>query len=304
MIKKILSLACVALLALGLVGCGAMAEKLQDTLAGLDSTSLSDEDLYFALDAVISNPESSYYDDLPHTFTVTAVVWEDPFTMEVENDNGEYVEGTYITASISRNLDDYFFVELGDLEYNRAPLDIITLTATPDGSVYWTEEGDREEIALFKAKEIVAFDGEAAEPNSTDTAVVETKNFTGEFTFKAAQQATNSFGDIAVLYFDFKNTSDQDITPQLSSFAFYQGDIRLEHSIFSVNEELDPSALEYSISNDTFAGKTQYYYVALAPNLAEGEVYDPTFPLEIIRYDDHFNIAYYYEIPMVVEQAA
>ena len=242
------------------------------------------------------SPDSSSYERLQRKYDVTAMMLSEPFTIEVENEDGVFEEGTYISAGISRNMDDYFLINIGDKEFDFDIYDIVTVTTDYYSSIYWTEEGSRIELAVFKANDIKLYSGESVEPKTGDTIEIQNRLFKGEFSFKKVKPAKDAFGEVIVLYFDFKNTDEKDGVPSLNIFNIYQGDSYMKNSIMAVSSEIEEGALELSIGNGTYAGKTQYYYTPLKAQEQEGVEYDITAPIYIDLYDDNYNLIYTHEI--------
>lgn len=292
MLKKSKLLFVIMLLVISLAGC-----QIVDVAKDIISDELSGEELYRNLDSLISSPAtSSSYQNLPRKFDFTAVILSEPYTMEVENKDGVYEEGKYISAGISRNMNDYFILNITDMDYNFNIYDIVTVTTDSFSSIYWTEESKREEVAEFKALNMKLYDGEIKESVTGDTVTVDNNIFKGELTFKKAEKSEDILGDATLLYFDFKNTDDRDSTPSLSSFGLYQGDSTLKTSMTSTSPDVDPAALKLFTGNNTYAGKTQYYYTVLKNEVVEGIEFDNSAPLIIELYDDNFNIVYSYEM--------
>ncbi len=291
MFKKSVLLFTVIIMLFTLSGC-----QIVDMAKNAISDESSGEELYYNINNLIVSPDSSSYERLPRKFDFTAMILSEPFTIEVENEDGVFEEGTYISAGISRNMDDYFLINIGDKEFDFDIYDIVTVTTDYYSSIYWTEEGSRIELAVFKANDIKLYSGESVEPKTGDTIEIQNRLFKGEFSFKKVKPAKDAFGEVIVLYFDFKNTDEKDGVPSLNIFNIYQGDSYMKNSIMAVSSEIEEGALELSIGNGTYAGKTQYYYTPLKAQEQEGVEYDITAPIYIDLYDDNYNLIYTHEI--------
>lgn len=271
------------LMALSLMGCQSMGGKGE-----------SGEKLYDNIDRLIKYPESeSAYTSLPMKFSFTGMVLSEPFEMEMGDDELETRNVFY--AGISRNMKDMFLVDVTDVEFDLEPFDLFEVTVEDISSVYWTEEGRREEVINFVAKEISAYTIEKTEPLVSDTIAIKDEKRDVEYKFLNIEKGTDSYGNLIVLYFEFTNNGTEDAEPNMNDFMFFNGEEMMVNSSFGVKSEVDPNALYVGIVADpTYPSKTQLYYVGLKQNSSSEAVVDYNSPLEIEKYDDNFKLTYYY----------
>ena len=265
-------------------------------IVGKDSN--GGDKLYTDINRFITSPDSSSsYQNLPKKFSFSTETLSNPFKMEVEKEDGNFEEGNFVFAAISRNFNNHFLLELGDTSFDFPVGSMISVDTKKISSIYWTENNEQEELAAFtitKAEELkdIKDTVESSEKYIEDS---------GEITFKSIEKAKDPFGDTLVLYFDFKNNEDKEVAPNMNSFQFYQGNVRLEPSIFSIEGNSDTSSLQFTANQGTYPKKTQKYFLALRPvNMnvegAEDVKYNIDEPLEIKKYDDDFNLKFLYEL--------
>lgn len=289
--KLFAALLAVALL-LGATGCDAITGAVEgitgavSEVAGAVGDAVSGpsgDELYSALDSLMSNPSGST--SLSGKFTFVAMIISEPEEISFDEDEDGVVH-TYQMAVISRNDDDYFFLEVTDLTDRFAPGDIVEITGEANGTIYWTEDNKQVEVLDIFAHGVKAAEIEEAELNEGPSVEVANWQGSGTVTFLGAHYAKDSFGPAIALYFEFQNTGSKDAPPPLSDLYYFHGDTEATTTIFGL-DEVDPgflNAANAGIAEKTFAGKTNRYYVALKA----GE--DLEAPLFIETYDDYFNM--------------
>jgi len=247
------------------------------------SSKLSGEDLYTKLDYAISSPNNVESDDLPGTITFTAMIISDPTEITLDD---EKTPRLYQEACISRNADDTFLIEVtGIAEADRPAIDaIVSVTGELNGSVYWTENGERVELLDVKASKISVIPENTAEPSSDPNITIGSV----KYTFKGAHFSTDIIAKVIVVYFDFANNGSDDANPDLSKFFVFQGDGLIDSRGINV-EGTDPNALAANgvgSTTETYAGKTSLYYMAFRTSDEPGD--DPN-TVYICMYDDDFH---------------
>jgi len=242
------------------------------------------EELYSELDRFISNPKSITMEDLPGTFTFTAKILSEPQELTVEGE-----DRVYQSAWICRNLNSYLLLDVTDLTEYPNEDDIVSVTGTQSGYVYWTEDNKQVDVLDIGVKEIKPYEPTEVEVNTKPEVAVESQQGSGKITFKGAHFTKDSFDRALVLYFDFTNNGSREIAPSMDKLYITLGDEEesLKKTIFSLNE-VDGSALfagKAGIADKTQPGKTIYYYSAYkakeSPDAKE---------LYIRKYDDNFNM--------------
>lgn len=296
--KKTLAVALCLTLLLGVTGCDAISGAVGGItgavgeIAGAVGDAVSGpsgDELYSKLDSLLSNPNGST--DLSGKFTFAAKIISEPEEMTFDDDDKVY---TYQIAWISRNLDDYFFLDVTDIENRPAVDEIVEITGEVNGTIYWTEDNKQVEILDILAHEVKTAELEKVELNEGPTVAVSNWQGSGEITFLGAHYAKDTFGDAIAVYFEFKNTGSSDVVPPTGSLYYYHGDESVSSTNFGLNE-VDPGYLSLSIpatADKTFAGKTGRYYLALHA----GE--DLEAPFFIETYDDYFNTTTQIIIPI------
>lgn len=275
--KRFVAILLCAMLAL-LAGCDTVSEitgAVTDAFSGP-----SGEEMYSKLDSLISNPSGST--DLSGSFTFVAAILSEPEEMTFDDDDTVYL---YQEACIMRN-DDTFFLEVSDVDYVPEVDEIVTVTGEVLGTVYWTQDNKRVEVLDVKASKIESMEEKEVEVNEGPTVTVETAYTKGTFEFLGAHYASDSFGDVVVIYFDFTNDSSSEAAPMLGKFYIYHGDDKMSSTNFSISE-VDPGALPANgvgIAEKTPVGKKQRYYMAFKAGS------DLEAPIFIEMYDDEFDM--------------
>lgn len=270
--KKIVPL--ILLLCLLLCGCGQIGDIL-----GNASGAGSEEDVYSELDRLLASPDSS--STLTSQFTFVAMLLDEAEPMEFP-DEGE--SGVYHMACISRNIDDVFYLEVGDIDGTFHSGDIVKVTGELNGFIYWTEDNSQIEVLDIKASKVEAYTPEELEVDSSPTVSVDG----GKIEFLGSHRAKDSFGDVVVVYFNYVNNSDQDMAPNFDNFYVEYAGQEISTSTFPISE-VDSSALNATMGFEkTYAGKTQMYYRVYSVEAIE----NPDEPVYFSMFDDEFRMTY------------
>ena len=262
------------------VGCSATEEGGAGDNAS-ESEEVSAATLYNDLDAQISTPGSSYIpSSLEGSFTFCAMITSD--SHEMTFDDG--TNGVYHETIISRNRENYFFLEVGTAGGEFEPGDIVKVTAELNGLVYWTEDNAKVDILDVKASSVEVYTPEEVERNTSGVITLEDGN---KIQFISAHKAEGSFDEAIVAYFSFTNNNSDDTMPNLSCFYVEYGQEELSNMALSLSD-VDPRALEAGEAslNTTDAGKTQLYYMSYT--IPRGAFYDE--PIYFLIYDDEFRM--------------
>lgn len=294
--KKIFVLLLSTMLLLGVTGCkqidDLVSSALDVTTEGVTGStgSANTDKLYADLSYLISSPdglEDSYNDYLGKKITFTAMVLSEPEEWDFDEEDGG--AQTYMWAAISRNANDEFLINVGDIPEASRPAngDIISLTGNIDGTIYTIYDNEKSDFIDFIASDITPKEP-ADEPDTTNKIPVSSWNAKGDVSFVSAELTQDTFDDVVLLYFEFTNTGDADAAPPIEKITFYQGDNRLSTSIHSVDAELNPSALNGTMMpEETIVGKTFLYYTVLKSGDSTMSITGD--PLEAYIWDDDFN---------------
>lgn len=238
----------ILLLCLLLSGCGQVGDLLGNASGGG-----SEEKVYSELDRLLASPDSS--STLTSKFTFVAMLLDEAEPIEFP-DEGE--SGVYHMACISRNIEDVFYLEVGDVDGTFHSGDIVKVTGELNGFIYWTEDNSQVEILDIKASKVEAYTPEELEVDSSPTVTVDGN----EIEFLGAHRASTTFNDLVVVYFNFTNNGTTDVSPDFSKFYIEYAGEQTGATIFAPSET-DPQALDAGGAggmNKTYAGKTQLYY--------------------------------------------
>jgi hypothetical protein len=273
---------------------GKVPSPVKDLGGSLSGTSaLSGDALYAELDSLLTSPDRK--SDLGGKFTFTAYIATEP--EEVTFDDEKDVVHQYQEGWISRNEQHYFLLDVKDLPEPLETRKFYTVTGTLDGSVYWTEDGERVEVLLVKASEITPLLETDVKANTTATVDVESVSGKGTVEFKNAHYSENNFGKVVVLYYNFTNTGASDVAPMTGKLDIYLGadveNAQLTERTSFEPKESDGSALSAlgAIVTKTFVGKTTLYFLTLTvPDDADGNL------LTIEYWNDDYDLTYQYTI--------
>jgi hypothetical protein len=246
---------------------------------------LTGEELYRRIDYLISSPDSQDGSSgIDGEFTFSAYLAGEPFEQTFTDDDNTYI---YQEAYISRS-DDYFFVNVTAIaEAERVFDTYVRVTGTLDGTVYWTEDGSREDVLDINASKLEPFTVSEAEPDYGPTITVSTGSGAGEYTFTGAHYSEAPIEPVIVLYFEYKNTGTAEESPEPGLFAYYHGEESVSKRSFEPYEFYGGALEAYIIPDGTFAGKTQLYYIPIS---VSPEAYDNT--LWVSVWDDDFALIY------------
>jgi hypothetical protein len=256
-------------------------KDVKNALSG--ATSLSGEALYSALNTMIGDPTRKN-SSLDGKFTVTVYVSDK--AEEVTFDEEPNVKHLYQAAWIARNDNDYFLLDVKDLDEPLAEGNYYSITGTTNGSVYWTEDSKKVDVLDVLVKEAKPFTPKEPELNE-GSSILDAKG--NQYTFLGAHKSKYILGDCVVVYFDFKNNGSTEATPGVRAFDFYQGSSEETSSSKSFDpEDADSKALNATkagIVDSTYAGKTQRYFAVFAWQDAkeDGDT------LYLVRYNDDFE---------------
>jgi hypothetical protein len=260
-------------------------KNLQNTLSG--TASLSGEALYEELCYNIKSPDSKTSIDGKITFT--ALVIGDSEETTFEDDDKTY---HYQAAVISR-CDDYFLLEVSKLPEALKTGEYYSVTGTLNGTVYWTEDNEKKTVLDIEAKDAKPFEPTAAKVN-------EGPRYTtgqGVYTFRGAHMSRNLQGECIVVYFDFENTTNRELAPDLSGLELYQGDSEERSSSSVVDaDDKDSKALNAraGLGDKTYAGKTSRYYAVYRTQDAE----EGASVMHLVRFNDDFQLTDEIAIPI------
>jgi len=269
-------------------GCSEITDTLKETVGDLGNTiseavdtSISEEEMYSELNRLIKNTDAST--KLTGDFTFVAILYDE--AEEIEFEEEDEAPGMYHSAGISRNWDDYFLLDVTNIDGDFHSGDIVKITGQTDGTIYWTEDNKQIEVLAIKASKM-----EKYEPEEVEEVVSFEIDIDGNtIEFIGAHKTKDTFGEAIVVYFNFKNNGSNDATPNFSDFYVEYGGEETDRTIFSI-DEVDGSALEMKsgITTKTYAGKTQTYYIVYKGN---AEV-DADEPIYFSLYDDEFRRTY------------
>lgn len=248
--------------------------------SSLDEITVSEADKYESLSTLITNPVNPMDSDVQNLsgdFTFSAYTLSESETWDLDDESKNIV-----VAMISRNVDGYLLISVDNIEdFEFEEGTYLSVTASLAGSIYWTVDNKQVEVLHV---EDASFS-------------VTRASRSGVLTFKEAQSTNVVRKPGMNLYFDFKNTSEQSISPFFSGLMVYQGDTLLSPTVLNGDAELKPDALNYSVGNEAHAGKTNFYYAIFQAKYDDEEMND-TDPIEIIKYDDDFNIEQIYVLEL------
>ncbi|MDR3209386.1 MAG: hypothetical protein LBT36_02015 [Oscillospiraceae bacterium] len=280
--KKLITLLVAAVLVFSVAGCKQIEGALED--AGLVKGQLTGEALYSELKALINNPERD--SDLTGQFTFTAMILSEPEETTFDDDDEVFVlQEAWISRS---DYDDYFLLDVTDIDELPETDEIVQITGSLDGFIYWTEDNEQVQVLNIKAAKVESYDPPAAEVNEGPKVVRSEGSKPGVYTFLGAHFSENSFGPVIVVYFDFENTGSSDVSPSLDGFYYYHGESEVDSTSFEPDES-DSSALAAAgagIPDKTYAGKTARYYLTIEtdPDAFEDD------PVYISMYNDDFQL--------------
>ncbi|MDR2501965.1 MAG: hypothetical protein LBC78_01805 [Oscillospiraceae bacterium] len=261
--KRIIPALLLALLLLVTASCN----QIKDIIGGASGGSLSQDEIYRNLDMLVSSPSSQTNNPINgKTITFTAYIHTEPFEESFEEEDGDY---RYQVADISRSVDSAngFYLEVSDIAETPAVGDIVVVTGKINGTVFWTEDGERVEVLDVKASKIEPLT--ASEPTADTTSPFDYSNWlsAGTYTVKGAHYVEDVFGDKYVaVYVDFKNTYTKDCAPQFSEFYYYYGEAQADFKYnLSGADGIDPAALDATslFPDDTYKDKSQLYWFAI-----------------------------------------
>ena len=289
--KKLTALLLAIAIVFSFCGCSLLS-NITSTL--VDDVKLSEADMYSELDRIIGYTDALERTELTGEFTFCAMIYDEG--EEVTFEEEDYT-GFYYSAGISRNWDDYFLLDTMGLDTDFKDGDIVKVTGSTDGTIYWTEENDRVEVLSIKATAVEKYTPEDVEPTSDAKITLEDGNI---IEFVGAHATKDTFGKAAVVYFNFTNNGSDEDSPSLSEFYVNHADEEASITIMSL-DELDASALRMGagITEDTYAGKTQLYCVAY-------KIYDSVStdePIYYSLYDDEFRCTYDLAVPIAASLA-
>ena len=272
-----------------LCGCNKDDPKAIETPAAY---TISDEELYAQLNRAIRSPTSiNIWISGAQTFTV--VIISEPMVITVDG-----IDGTYQVAMISRNINDYFVLDLAELQEYPQAGDIVRITGFPQGSIYWTKDvvsygaSWTEDIHVLdvKVKSFELYQSDEIEIDTGPLVDANTPDASGMIEFIGAHFTEDDFGKIVIVYFNFTNTSDKDTEPIMNRLWFSMGE-GSDYMTTSIHlpYEVDSKALSaYKAAGVsigvTTVGTTDLYYGAFRVGKDNNDTV-----LYINRYDDNFN---------------
>lgn len=258
-----------------------VTDKISDFLDNsMKETFADEEEIYSRLSSLISYPEGSA-GVLDSKFSFVAVLLGD--IEEMEFDDAE--SGLYYPAYISRNEDDFFYIEASAIEQEFHEGDMVKVTGSLNGTIYWTEDNEQVEVLDVMASAMEAYEPEAIEPDYSGIALDKNGN---EIELYGAHATKDSFNDAIIVYFTYKNNGSDSSAPSLGQYYVEYNGEQVGTTIFSI-DEVDAGALEASgagLTTETYAGKTQLYYAAFS--VPGGLVEDE--PIYFLIYDDEFRL--------------
>lgn len=276
----------------------------------------NNDDIYYALDGLIDNPSGQIPEAVSNEFTFTAMIVSDPYDMSFDEETEEYI---YQNAVIARNAEGGFMLDVSDVE-SAEPGDVVSITAVVKGLIYNTIDNERVEVLDLTAKKM-----EKRDPNfdleSSNVKEIKTKDKDVTIEFEKAfmedqsgvtndpADANYSIGlkneDTLIVYIKYTNNGDSDAKPIASDYGYmYLGGTRMKNTTIHSNLEVEENRLlADSFVETTFPGKTQEYYLEIAPDVTgEGGVQEGV-SLEFENYDDDFNLIHYLSLPVEVLKA-
>lgn len=264
--------------------------------SSLDEITVSEADKYESLSTLITNPVNPMDSDVQNLsgdFTFSAYTLSESETWDLDDESKNIV-----VAMISRNVDGYLLISVDNIEDFEFEEGIyLSVTASLAGSIYWTVDNKQVEVLHVEASKVEPLTFAEVDPVEDASFSVTRASRSGVLTFKEAQSTNVVRKPGMNLYFDFKNTSEQSISPFFSGLMVYQGDTLLSPTVLNGDAELKPDALNYSVGNEAHAGKTNFYYAIFQAKYDDEEMND-TDPIEIIKYDDDFNIEQIYVLEL------
>ena len=283
--KKVLALVLVFVLLLS--GCSVF-DNIKDIAGGTDKK-LSDEEMYSKLNSLIGYTNGLKNSDLTGEFTFVAMIFDEGEELYFEDDD---YTGFYYSAGISRNWDDYFMLDTKGLDTNFKDGDIVKITGSTNGTVYWTEDNERVEVLDIKAKAVVPYTPAEIETSHDAKVTLKDGNI---IEFVGAHTTKDSFNEVVAVYFNFTNKGSKEAAPSLRDFYIEYAEEEASSSSFSL-DELDASALRISAGSPdkTYAGKTQLYCIAYTGDkeAARDE------PIYFMLYDDEFRCTHEIALPI------
>jgi len=294
--KKVSVIAILAALCVLVSSCSMFDDLLNSTKGEFAEP----EKVYAELDSLISKPDQS---SKMGKVSFVAYIASEPFEETFDGEDKTYM---YQDAYIARN-DKVFALDVTDISDRPDEDSFVTITGTFTGSIYWTEDNERVQVMNFHADKIEAFTVSDAEPNTSNKFSLKSGTSQGEFEFVGAHYSEDSFRDVVVVYFKFKNTGEasntkfNNVNSLLGAADFWYDNIEdsLSGSSFDP-DELDSGALAASdMQAYTYPGKTQLYYKVF--QLKEG-ISHPV--LGITVYNDEFALVNDIQIDIAENLAA
>lgn len=242
---------------------------------------------YSRFSTTVSDPSGSIAEDFEgDTITFTAFVFtEESFPMESE---GKTIEGQkYIGVNISRNINNYIYINVEDMKEIPGYGDFVTIKGKVDGYIYYTNEDGKSEVLNSIASEITASKEKEVKVNKSDTY----KSIDGDYkaTFKRAQVVQDIRGEnVQVIYYDYE-VIENVVCASTDEIFVYQGEALLKSPFMIFSDGiLDSSAIKSTISLNKSEKAYVYYPFS--------RLVDTSLPITIEAYDDDFNLVYEYTL--------
>ena len=258
------------------------------------------EKMYAEIDNQIARPGSRR---LVQEHEFTAMILSEPIELNVDQE-----DRTYLVATISRRLNQYFLLDITDTEDYPSAGEVIKLAGTVDTVIYWNEKiitseqfntsfEKQEQLLGLKLNHYELSPPEQVEPASEKSIATRYYDNTGTIAFLNAHFIEEKYrGDWAVVYFNFTNTGEKETDVMLNRLWFTFGDevhMKPKNSTFKP-EEQEPGAINGLSNYKVQPGETVLCYVAF--KVRDGN--EDQNVIHIDRYDDDFNWTNSFEIPI------
>ena len=275
-----------------LCGCSAVNDIVNQISNSVDPK-MTEEELYSELNRLIGYTNGLDRTDITGEFTFVAMILDEGEELFFEDED---YTGFFHGAIISRNWDNAFYIETTGLDVPLKDGDIAKITGVLDGTIYWTEDNKQEEVLAIKASAVEVYEPAEIEQDNSSTVTLSNGN---TIEFLGAHLTEDTFGEAVVVYFKYANKGSTDSAPSLRDFYVSYDEDEASSTIFGL-DEVDSSALSLGvgITDKTYAGKSQLYYIAYSGD----ENIDSDYICFSI-YDDEFRCTYDYDVPVFASLA-
>jgi len=236
------------------------------------TTGITDEEMYSALDALISSPSSAEDSGLLET---TIEFYAQAISDVMTGLEGDMEGSSYQFFIISRAAGS-FLVDVSDIAETVGPEEYVVIQGSVQGSVYWDTDEGTIEVLDVHADKMTVYTLPSDQPDTSNVVEVSTLDRQGKFEFQGAHftfdMETNT--QLIAVYFNYTNESDLPTPPPLEKLYAYHGDVLVdiagatgETSSYSLSN-IDPNAV-YARENQADApakGETRYCYVLYNSN--------------------------------------